>query len=197
MNDTNLEKEKKNLRKSLILKRKSIDKNQKNEKDLIIFEKIINLDVYQNSDLILTYVSFQDEVDTLKLIDYSLKIGKTVVVPKCKSNSIMNFYKIKTIGELKKSNYGILEPEEIQENLVDLNQKAICIVPALSFDRKLNRIGYGGGYYDNFIKKNHNIIYMGLCYDFMISEELPTENHDEKVNYLITEKNNYLGGSNE
>ena len=72
MNDTNLEKEKKNLRKSLILKRKSIDKNQKNEKDLIIFEKIIKLDMYQNSDLILTYVSFQDEVDTLKLIDYSL-----------------------------------------------------------------------------------------------------------------------------
>ena len=109
----------------------------------------------------------------------------------------MNFYKIKTIGELKKSNYGILEPDEIQENLVDLNQKAICIVPALSFDRKLYRIGYGGGYYDNFINKNHNISYIGLCYDFMMSKKLPIDIHDEKINYLITEKNNYLGGSDE
>ena len=73
------------------------------------------------------------------------------------------------------------------ENILDL-----IIVPALAFDIVKNRIGFGGGYYDKFlhkIRKNHNNpLIIGICYDFQLLDNIPSEIHDVKVDFVITEK---------
>ena len=76
-------------------KYKEIRKNikDKEDSDNIIFNKIINLKEYKEAKLILTYVSLKEEIDTFKLIEYSLKNGKQVAVPKCKGDNIV-FYNI-------------------------------------------------------------------------------------------------------
>ena len=66
------------------------------------------------------------EVDTIKLIEYSLENEKQVAVPKCEGD-IIRFYQIKSIEELKEGPFGILEPDN--NNLVTNFKNSICIVP--------------------------------------------------------------------
>ena len=68
----------------------------------------------------------------------------------------------------------------------------IVIVPALAFDYKKNRIGFGGGFYDNFLTKvrkmKKGILCVAVCYDFQIVEKIPTEEHDVRVDAVVSEK---------
>ena len=66
----------------------------------------------------------------------------------------------------------------------------------LMFDRKLNRLGYGAGYYDKLIstlkryfdKKQKNFITIGLAYSEQETKNIPYESHDQKLDYIVTEK---------
>ena len=167
------------LRKEYIEIRKNIDNKEKRNNE--IFEKVINSEEYKNNKLILTYVSLNDEVDTFKLIKYSLNNGKEVAVPKCEGN-IICFYYIHSIYELEKGNYDIFEPQNC--NKVSNFEESICIVPGICFDKLNNRIGYGKGYYDRFLKE-YNGTKIGLTYDKCISKIIDTNKFDVKVDKIV------------
>ena len=67
----------------------------------------------------------------------------------------------------------------------------VVIVPALAFDSKKNRIGFGGGYYDTFLEKvrksNNKALFIGVCYDFQIIDNIPTEKHDVTLDFVVSE----------
>ena len=67
----------------------------------------------------------------------------------------------------------------------------VVIVPALAFDSKKNRIGFGGGYYDTFLekvrKKNNKVLFIGVCYDFQIIDSVHTEKHDVTLDFVVSE----------
>ena len=136
------------LRKQYILKRKSIA--NKEEKDKIIFQKVINNLEIINCSTILIYVSFNDEVDTLNLIKYFLSFKK-VAVPKI-VNNMMEFYYINSLNDLKKGTYNILEPTTNKK--VTNFDNSVCITPGICFNKSGYRIGYGKGYYDKFFSKH-------------------------------------------
>ena len=84
--------------------------------------------------------------------------------------------------------YGI--PEPIKKKIVYPN---ILLVPLVAFDKNLNRIGYGGGFYDRYIKrisKIKKIFTIGLAYSFQQVKKIPINKYDIKLDYIITEKNN-------
>lgn len=164
-------------------KYKEIRRNisNKEEQDDIIFNKVINLEEYKQSDLILTYVSLKDEVDTLKLIEHSLKIGKKVAVPKCKGDNIV-FYNINTLSDLEEGSFKILEPKT-NEVINDFSD-SICIIPGIAFDNENNRIGYGRGFYDRFLE-NYNGIKIGLTYKECICEKIDNDINDIKMDKII------------
>ena len=64
------------------------------------------------------------------------------------------------------------------------------IVPLVAFDQKLNRLGYGGGFYDRFLKKMEKniIIKLGLAFSFQKIKKIPVEKFDKKLDYILTEK---------
>ena len=67
------------------------------------------------------------------------------------------------------------------------------LVPLVAFDKKLNRVGYGGGFYDRYIKKikkNKKVTTIGLAYSFQEVKKIPTNNFDVKLDYVVTEKKN-------
>ena len=71
---------------------------------------------------------------------------------------------------------------------------SILLIPLVAFDKDLNRLGYGGGYYDRYISKilkKNFLLTIGLGYSFQKVNKLPTNKHDIKLNYIITEKNIY------
>ena len=165
-------------------KYKEIRKNIKNKEELdkSIFNKIVNLEEYKQSDLILTYISLKEEVDTIKLIKYSLEEGKKVAAPKCEGNYIV-FYYIRSIEALVEGSFGILEPETNQK-VTDFTN-SICIVPGVAFDKQNNRIGYGRGFYDRFLK-NYTGIKIGLTYKECICDKIDADENDVKLDEIIT-----------
>ena len=176
----------------LRLKYKSIRKNMpsatKIKNDDIILGKITSSKMYQQSDTILTFVSTSIEVDTLNLINHSLKIGKKVAVPKCIDGTRnMDFYLIKSLNDLEVATFSVLEPITTKCQKLKNFDNSICIVPGLAFDIKGYRLGYGKGYYDRFLS-NYNGINIGICYCSCTLSSLINGRFDKKVDYLITEK---------
>lgn len=160
----------------------------KKHNDKNIYLNILNLTEFFSASTVLCFVSSDNEVDTKKLIEHSLKAGKTVAVPKClDSSGNMDFFIIDSLKALSPDSFGILEPDILKcKKLKDL-KGAVCIVPGLVFDKKGYRIGYGKGYYDRFLEKN-NCLKIGLCYKDFIADTLPYESYDISVDYIVTEK---------
>ena len=96
------------------------------------------------------------------------------------------FIKIDNNTLYEKSSIGVLEPiGDIFTGIIDL-----IIVPGLVFDKKLNRLGFGMGYYDKYLN-SHNIYKIGLCFNEQIVDFVPVESHDIKMNMIITKKRVY------
>ncbi len=170
------------LRKYLIEKRKEII--NKKELSTIIVNKIIDLDIYKKAKVIALYKSMKDEVDTNFLISNSLK-EKKVLLPRIINNQI-HFIVINKNTLYEKSNIGVLEPlgEEYCGN-IDL-----IIVPGIAFDKNLNRLGFGMGYYDKYLS-NIDIYKIGICFDNQIVELVPTNDLDIKMDMIISENRVY------
>ncbi|NDV68174.1 5-formyltetrahydrofolate cyclo-ligase [Dysgonomonas sp. 25] len=86
---------------------------------------------------------------------------------------------------MTKSAYGIWEPEG--ENISDISGIDLIIVPGVAFDKKMNRLGYGKGYYDRFLPET-TAPKVGLCFGFQLFDSIPNSAWDVKMNYIITEK---------
>lgn len=167
--------------------RKSMETKTKKLADRKIFEKLINLPDFKNSELILTYVSVNDETDTISLIEYCFENNKKIAVPKClDKNGSMEFFEIKSFDDLIPSYFGLLEPSENCRIITDFDN-SLCVVPAFSYDIKGYRIGYGGGFYDRFLSK-HNVFKAGICYDECIESNHLHDEFDISVDIVITEK---------
>lgn len=167
-------------------KTKRAELELKNEKSLKICNILLNSDTYKNAKIILCYSSLNGEVDTDTIINKVLEDKKILTLPRCvDKNGSMNFYIVNSLNDLSTGMFGIKEPD-CNCKLLDVFDNSICLVPALSFDKKGYRLGYGKGYYDRFLE-NYNGISVGLCYNDLISEELPINEYDKNTDVVITE----------
>ena len=99
----------------------------------------------------------------------------------------MDFFHWSTKDPLTINKYGIPEPTSDK-----VLYPGILLVPLVAFDKHLNRIGYGGGFYDRYIKrikKNKKIITIGLAYSFQKVKKIPINKYDIKLDFVLTEKN--------
>lgn len=181
-------KDKKELRRKILLLRDSIDESLRRVKDIKIFERLTNLPEFIFSNKILLYASFKSEVDTFDLLKYIIKLNKMVVLPKVdKINNCLVLYKIDSLNDLKKGYLGIPEPEVPDEYRADINELDLIIVPGVAFDENCYRLGYGKGFYDKLLK-NVNKITIGLAYEEQMVQSLIIEPHDIRINKIITDK---------
>ena len=181
MNEIKLKNE---VRKRYIKIRKNIE--DKELKSKIITEKIIQSDVYKNATIVALYKNLKSEVDTNLLIEYSIRLGKTIVLPKI-TNETMEFYKIDSINEqLIKSKFGVEEPSGEKDNLINKENIDLIIVPGVCFDKEKNRMGFGKGYYDKYLE-NSNLITIGICFSEQILDKLPVTANDIKMEQIITD----------
>lgn len=179
---------KKDIRRIIKEKRSSITEEERERLNQTIYNKAIDSEYYKNAKTIFIFISFNDEVDTLRIIKKSLEDGKMVCVPKVISKEEgMVAVRINDFKDMTLSNYGILEPKDttniVKENLVDLT-----FVPGLAFDKKGGRVGYGGGFYDRFMKNmKKDSKKIGLAYSFQVLDEVPMEKHDLFIDGIITD----------
>lgn len=176
------------IRKNMLSLRKNMSFSDVRLKSQKIFKHLKGQKEFLNSKNIMIYLSCNNEVDTIDIINFCLENNKCVCVPKITAQGLMVAIKINNLdfeNEFTKNKYGIYEPNldfEILPEDIDL-----IIVPMVATDKKLNRLGYGGGYYDRFLSKT-NAYKIGLCYEFqMLENELPTEKTDVKMDIVLCE----------
>ena len=135
------------------------------------------------------YYPFGDELSTLELIDRLAKKKFIISLPMINNKFEMSFYSWSLNEPLTINRYGILEPF--------MGKKIIpstLIIPMLAFDSNLNRLGYGGGFYDRFIHKieKQNIcVKIGLALSCQKINKVPVDKYDKKMDFIITEKRIY------
>lgn len=139
------------------------------------------------------YYPIFNEISPLVFIKYFKDNNITTALPVVDSNSnSMVFKKWFKKEKLQKSHIGTYEPLLTNKTIFP----QIIVVPMLTFDRKLNRLGYGAGYYDKLIstlkryfdKKQKNFITIGLAYSEQETKSIPYESHDQKLDFIVTEK---------
>ncbi len=158
----------------------------KDEKSLIITSRISTFEFYKNAKLIAVYSSLKDEVNTKDFILKALNDHKRICLPKVLNNQDLDFYEIKDLSDLKCHNsFGILEPNALDK--VFKEEINLMIIPGISFDKKLNRLGFGKGYYDRYLKDYKNLK-VGICFDEQITTLIPASKNDVKMDLVITDK---------
>ncbi len=176
---------KKSIRKNIIAKR-DLNKEENSLKDSKIFNELISLNSYKRAKKIFIYIGFGSEINTKDLIEIMLKEGKEVFVPKVIEKEMIAL-KITSLSNLIESKFKILEPVG-EKSDIDGEEFDLIIMPGVAFDRIGNRIGYGGGYYDKYLKDiSSDIKKVALAYELQLVEEIETEEHDLKVDSIITE----------
>jgi len=139
-----------------------------------------------NLKIIGGYYPSNYEIDDLEILNYFFKRGSTISLPKIKKKSQMEFYKWYKNDPLLINKYGIPEPKTTNRVYPD-----ILFVPMVAFDKELNRLGYGGGFYDRYIQKISKIkkvVKVGLAFSFQKLKTIPVNKHDKKLDIIITEK---------
>ena len=166
-----------------------IRKNKNKGKIHIKFSKIYSLlkkTTNLKKKIIGGYYPVNYEVDDLKILKKLAKKKVKISLPVIKKNFRMDFIQCSLDSAFDINKYGIPEPSGGKVVYPD-----ILLVPLVAFDRKLNRLGYGAGFYDRLIKslkKIKNIVTIGLAFDFQEVYLIPVSKYDQKLDYVVTNK---------
>ena len=172
------------------IRNKIIKLRKKNySKDLRIdFRSIIKIlkKRKQKKKIIGGYYPYNHEVNVMPLLEKFEKSNYIISLPKIGKNSNMNFFVWSTNDPLNINEYGI--PEPITNRMIFPD---VLLVPLVAYDKNFNRVGYGGGFYDRYIKrikKIKNILTIGLAFSYQKVKKIPIEKNDVKLDFIITEK---------
>ena len=175
------------LRKKFLLKRKKGYFTAKNFNFNLIFD-LIKRQYNKKKITIAGYYPANYEVNILKFLEDASKKKYKIALPVIRSSKGMS-YKTWIFKEpLYINSFGILEPKSSKKKIIP----DLIMVPLVAFDKNLNRIGYGKGYYDRSLKKikkiKKNIICLGVAYSFQKSKTIAVNKHDFKLDYIFTEQ---------
>lgn len=179
------------LRKRILNVRNNMSKEDVKKNSNAIMDKITSLDIYEQSKVVFIYMDFKNEVMTSNLIKRMLSEKKRVVIPYTDNiNTVLIPSEITKESDLKLNSFGYYEPKSILP--VNIEEIDLVIVPGVVFDKNLNRIGFGKGYYDKILNRlKPSAKKVAVAHEFQVLENIPAEEHDVKMDMIITEKNIY------
>lgn len=177
--------DKRSLRKKFRDIRYHMDYDYKNMVDYNIYTKFLNSALFAEARSIFIYVSVADEVDTYEIIKKAIDFGKEVYVPYIidSDNFQMKAVRVYSLDDLGVGEFNI----PTSGTLEFIENPDLTVVPGLGYDRNKHRVGYGGGYYDRYLSKNQTTSVGFFASDFEV-DGIDTNEHDQKLDYIITEK---------
>ena len=188
---------KERLRKRVLAMRMGLDRDQAKVSGQAILERVLGLEAYRRAKLVHTYVSSKEnEVDTRALICTCLAQGKRVAVPVVMPGTkTLSHALIDDLDQLVVGPWGLAQPDPATATWLPAAARIdLIVVPGLAFDRRGQRIGWGGGYYDRFLAQVQTVK-IGLCYDELVLDCIPGEPHDIPVDMVVAETAIYRGGT--
>lgn len=178
---------KKEIRKRVLNLRNELTVDMVQDKSQCIYNTIVENGFLNKPQIIMLYMDFRNEVKTLALIHHVLDQNKILVLPRIDMKTkTMTLHRVNSLANLERSKFGILEPAF--ENIVQEDEVDLILSPGVAFDKNCYRLGYGGGFYDRLLsKKRKEVPVIALAFDLQIIAKVPTEPHDIKVDYIVTE----------
>ncbi|WP_417118613.1 5-formyltetrahydrofolate cyclo-ligase [Olsenella phocaeensis] len=177
------------LREGYLAIRDRIAPSHRERLDAEIRAHLLALPTYAEAQLLLSYVPFRDEIDTRPIMERAWADGKRVALPRCVPGSVsLQFFEVTSLDGLRPGARGALEPPAEGEPLTTRQMLgSVCLVPGLVFDADGYRIGYGAGYYDNFLAVYPGTK-VGLAHSMQVSgNPLPADEHDIAVDVLVSD----------
>lgn len=174
---------KQELRHRIRLLKRAMDASDIAERSEQLCRMVLNTEAYREAGTLYGYLSFNQEVQLLPLLQQALRDGKQVALPKCFGKE-MRFILMSDLSRIQCSAFGA--PEPVDDEPIARDPAALVIVPGLAFDRQGYRTGYGGGYYDRFLAQEPDHPTIGLCYDFQLVSRLETDPHDIPVDIVFS-----------
>jgi len=188
--ETMVKSEKNELRKNLLGQLLSLTEEEIKRRSKNVSEKLSNLPIYKQAKTIMVYYPIKGEVDILGAIRKDIGNRRFCFPVMDLAKKDILIYEVKDLdNDFCTGPYGIREPDVKRTRQLSVNEIDMIVVPGLAFDRKKNRLGRGGGFYDRFLSK---IIMpakkVGLAFDCQILEDLPIQPpFDQQVDVVVCE----------
>lgn len=178
--------EKSALRRELRARLKALSPAQRQAGDDALLRRFLSLPQVEAAQTLLLYHGMGAEPDTSRLLAPLWEAGKRLCLPRCLPENTLEARLIRPDSRLVRHAYGMWEPGEdcppVGPEEIDL-----ALVPGLAFDRSGGRLGQGGGYYDRFLPRCRCPVVL-LCPAALVERELPTEAHDRRAGFVLTEQ---------
>lgn len=172
--------DKKELRTHIKSLKKQHSRESLLEQSKSILSKLENNKAFIEAKTVMLYSSLPDEVYTHDFLE-KWRNEKKIILPTVVGDDIIPV-ELSRDTEFATGDFNILEPQN-EEYTGDYD---LIVVPGVAFDRNGNRIGRGKGYYDRFLCKHLDVYRIGICFDFQVVDEVPTEDNDIKMNEVIS-----------
>lgn len=179
------------IRKKILEIRKRMTDDEVASKSAAIVQKVIKTPEYEEADNILLYADYCREVMTRGIFDDAILRKKRVYFPRADSlTNTMEFYQIVSVRQLKRGYMDILEPKEDMQSRYKFHSRedTLIIIPGVAFDTSGFRIGYGKGFYDRYLVGKRQLSTMALAYACQIVDEIPRDEHDIRMDKIVTEE---------
>jgi len=177
------------IRKQILEVRKKLSDDEVYRFSEKIFLNLRENCYFNNSTHVMVYLDFKNEVKTDFIINYCLSHDKKVYIPICMPETHeLCISRITSLTELQPGHYGISEPIAEYLRLSKSSLIDLVLVPGVAFDSTGNRIGFGAGYYDRFMKRlRPDAVKAALAYSFQVVDLVPRGKFDIPVDYIVTE----------
>jgi len=169
------------LRKRMLSMRAALPAN-KEVVDNIICKRLLDYIKKNDCKIIHCYIPMGSEIDINPLIESLLKESISIVSPKTLHNRKLKHLKLESLDMLEHGLFGTSHPANAEEYKGNYD---MIIAPGLAFDHENYRLGYGGGYYDDFLTQHPQTLKIGLFYSFQRADKVPIEKHDVKMDEVI------------
>jgi 5-formyltetrahydrofolate cyclo-ligase len=180
---------KNHLRIALRRQRQNLPPELVQEDSARIRDRLLSLDRFREAKSVMLYLPARGEVDTWPLLDHFWARDGEILLPRCCENAagIMEAYAVTSRDDLGPGCFGLVEPQAKRARKVPIPEPEVILVPALAFDRRGYRLGFGGGYYDRFLPTlSCSPLLIGPAYAFQILKSIPVEPWDRPVEMIAT-----------
>ena len=181
-----LEQDKQRLRKALRQQRAQLTREQVRTAGAAVARQILACDAFCKAKSVMGFLAFGKELSVDEVLVQALALGKTVAVPHIVSDTSFVAARLQNMQAFALDRYGIrsvLPPLEV----LAPEGFDLVLVPGVAFGRDGSRVGMGAGYYDRFLPLATHAHIMGVAYDALLQESLPSAEYDIKMQSIVSE----------
>ena len=187
MRASELKRAKRDIRRSVLAARDALGEAERIARSTAIHQRFLALPELEGVGVVMGFWSFGSEVSTPPLLDSMHAWGIRVCLPRIEGGRDLEAVVYEPGDRLTETSFGAREPAD--GTILAAEALDLVVTPGVAFDRSGHRIGYGGGFYDRFLRRTRRgVPRIALAFDLQVlPHELPVGSIDLGVDAIVTE----------